>query len=487
MHRLTQSQLRNAIQDVLEVEFTGPLPTDISGGTFASLGASLVSSNDQDVEQYQAMAAQVADAVAAKQNGALSKCKPTAANDPCIETFLSTMGRSLFRRPLSTVELDAYRRVVTAQGANAAQLTAGLRWALVAMLQAPSFLYQAWDTVPQQAFLRLDGRSLATRLALFAWDSVPNSSLLDAADRGALDTPDGLAQTIKTVLDHPRAAQLGARFFSEAWGVSALEIGSKSNTAFPDWNATLLDSMQREFRALAANATGPQSDVRTLFDGEKAYVDATLAKIYGVPAPASFKEVSLDSRRRGLLTSAAVLAASNTHADASAPILRGLFVLDRLLCLSIPTPPPGLLERVMMEEQMKPPRSNRTQVDERMADNQCSGCHRQMDPIGLAFEAFDGIGRHRTTAGMFPVDSSGSFEGVKVTSVPELSVRLRDDERVTRCMVEQTLSASTGHVLQESEARAVAQANETFKATGYRYRSLVESVLSSDAFVLVAP
>jgi hypothetical protein len=152
----------------------------------------------------------------------------------------------------------------------------------------------------------------------------------------------------------------------------------------------------------------------------------------------------------------------------------------------MPTPPAGLLATVLAEEVHKPARSNRTRVEERRANATCWGCHQAMDPVGLAFEDFDGVGRFRTDeAGGFPVDSAGEFEGTPVTSVPELSALLRDDARVTRCMTQQLLSSATGHVLRASEARAVEAAFTHFASNGFRFRALAAGIAASDAFRLL--
>lgn len=487
MHRLTQAQVRHALDEHFGVTVATPLPPDVSAVTFASLGAARVASNEQDVERYDAMAREVADTLATRTDRPWAGCRPTNAQDACVTDYLSSTARRLFRRAPTADELASLRAIVAAGGTDPAQLEAGLRWALVAMLQSPAFLYQSWDAQPAaDGFRRLTGASLASRLAFFLWDSVPDEALLDAVDAGDLDTTEGLARTVDRMLADPRAADLGGRFFSEAWGVAALTSFSRSTTLYPAWGDALLGSMRREFSTRVNDVTAADADVRTLFDGQRGYADANLADVYGVVSM-GFSPVTFDARRRGLLTSAAVLTASNTHTESSAPILRGLFVLERLLCRSMPTPPAGLLDRVLAEEVHKPARSNKTRVEERRADPTCWGCHQQMDPVGLTFEHFDGIGRHRTQAGMFAVESEGAFEGQPVSSAPDLSAMLRDDPRVTRCMTEQVLSAATGHVLRPSEERAVDAALASFQSSGFRFRALARAVATSDAFRLVAP
>ena len=487
MHRLTQSQLKHALVEHFGVDVTTALPPDVTAVTFASLGAARVASNEQDVERYDAMAREVAETLATRADRPWAGCRPTNVQDACVTIYLSNTTRLLFRRAATAAELTTLRDVVTAGGTESAALELGLRWALVAMLQSPAFLYQAWDSQPSaDGFRRLSGAALASRLAFFLWDSVPDEALLDAAEAGELDTSEGLSRTVDRMLADPRARDAGGRFFSEAWGVAALTSFSRSTTLYPAWGDALLGSMRREFTTRVNDVTTADADLRTLFDGQRGYADATLAGVYGVTAT-GFGPVSFDERRRGLLTSAAVLTASNTHTESSAPILRGLFVLERLLCRSMPTPPAGLLDRVLAEEVHKPARSNKTRVEERRADPTCWGCHQQMDPVGLTFEHFDGIGRHRTQAGMFPVESDGAFDLRPVSSAPDLSAMLRDDPRVTRCMTEQLLSAATGHVLRPSEERAVDAALASFETSGFRFGALARAIATSDAFRLVAP
>lgn len=487
MHRLTQAQVKHALVEHFGVEVTTALPPDVTSVTFASLGAARVASNEQDVERYDAMAREVAETLEARSDRPWAGCSASTVHDACVTRYLSSTARLLFRRAATADELTTLRAVVAAGGTDPAELAVGLRWALVAMLQSPAFLYQSWDSQPSpNGFRGLSGASLASRLAFFLWDSVPDEALLDAAEAGELDTSEGLSRTVDRMLADPRATDLGGRFFSEAWGVSALTSFSRSTTLYPAWGDALLGSMRREFSTRVDDVANTDADLRTLFDGQRGYADANLADVYGVAA-SGFGPVSFDARRRGLLTSAAVLTASNTHTESSAPILRGLFVLERLLCRSMPTPPAGLLDRVLAEEVHKPARSNKTRVEERRVDPTCWGCHQQMDPVGLTFEHFDGIGRHRTQAGPFPVESDGAFDTRPVSSAPDLSAMLRDDPRVTRCMTEQLLSAATGHVLRPSEERAVDAALATFQTSGFRFRTLARAVATSDAFRFVAP
>lgn len=488
MHRLTQSQVRHTLADVLGVQLTTPLPPDAASMTFASLGAARVATTEQDVEAYQAMAHEAVEAFAARADSALATCQPDAVTDACVDELLRTTGRRLFRRAVSDAELDTWRAVVTAGGQDAAALDVGLRFALEAMLQSPNFLYQAWDARPVagQPFPRLTGESLASRLAFFLWDASPDDALLDAAAAGALDTDDGLAAAVDRMLDDPRAESLPRRFFGEAWGVAALNLDARSTTLYPEWSDPLLAAMRAELSALVDEASTGDADVRSLFDAQHGYGDDTLASLYGVSGVTGVGPFPWDSGRRGVLSSAALLVASNTHTESSAPILRGLFVLERLLCRSMPTPPAGLLDSVLAEEVHKPARSNRTRVEERRANPTCWGCHQAMDPVGLAFEGFDGVGRARTVeAGGYPVDSAGEFEGTPVASVPALSALLRDDTRVTRCMTQQLLSSATGHVLRASEARAVEAAFSRFQSSGFRFRALVTGIATSDAFRLL--
>ena len=208
LRRLTRSQFRNAVRDIFGVDVdVTKLDSDI--GQFAAIGAAAVETSPLGVEQYQTA---IEDAVSAVWTDATKRaqfigCTPgNAAADACTRTFIETMGRRAWRRPLAAEEIDQLVGVASTAATELASGLEGVRWATVAMFTAPSFLYRPELGAPDAAGkLRFTGYEAAGRLAFLIWNSLPDKQLLDDAASGALSTPDGVraAGTTRTPTDRP--------------------------------------------------------------------------------------------------------------------------------------------------------------------------------------------------------------------------------------------------------------------------------------------
>jgi hypothetical protein len=220
-------------------------------------------------------------------------------------------------------------------------------------------------------------------------------------------------------------------------------------------------------------------------------VNSDLAALYGVDAPGAttteFVQVELpaDGPRAGILTSGAFLT-MNAHESYTSPTARGKYVRERVLCLDVPAPPPGVdtsLDPVMMGEQ---PKTVRERMELHRTNPSCASCHTFMDPPGFLFEHFDSSGAYRELQeGVLPIDSSGDLDGKPLNDARGLATVLETDERVGRCMVKQLYRHALGRLETSGEALAVENLAARFVVTSFDFRSLLLELVTHDAFRFV--
>jgi hypothetical protein len=418
----------------------------------------------------------------------LRNCAPASAADPCVATFIRAVGMRLFRRPVTDDEVQRYGKIIGSDGTTPDKLALSLQYALGAMLASPSFLYvvQVGEKEPATGALRFSGYEMASRLAYTIWDSTPDPELLDAAGKGQLLTPEGLTAQVRRMLEMPRARSLPVRYFGESWKVAKLGVDDKSTTVYPLWTDAVLRGYRGEFaRLLEDKVFDRPGDLRGLFDARETFVNSAIGKVYKTPTTSTdFVKMALDQNRAGVLTTGAVISA-NSPGERSSPTYRGVFVRERVLCQEIPPPPPDVNDELPAGQAAGT--TLREQLEQHRRNPACAGCHSIIDPIGLTFENFDGIGAYRTMDNGQLIDSAGELDGAPFNSVREMATALRNDPRTASCIAEQLYDFATGHRHTAGEAGVVAALSDGFAAQGHDFKNLIAGVATSVGFRYLAP
>jgi hypothetical protein len=305
-----------------------------------------------------------------------------------------------------------------------ARTTLGLAFAdavtvlIEAVLQSPQFLYH-WEapatdpSIHEGAVVRLSGYQIASRLSYFIWGSMPDDALLAAAAAGQLDTPAGVQTAARRLLMDAKAKATVSSFFADWLELDGLPDRTKSAATYPDYMPAMQAAMVDETRTFVESvAFGGDGRLATLLGAPYSYINQTLANLYGAPAtgPTMTKTDLPATQRAGLLTQGAFLALTG-NAEGSNPVRRGKAVYTKLLCHTLPPPPPNV--PLPMPASAGGTTRQRFTVHDQ---NACArACHMAMDPIGFAFEGYDGVGKFRTTDNGMPVDATGSItlDGVK--------------------------------------------------------------------------
>lgn len=367
-----------------------------------------------------------------------------------------------------------------------------LRAALVGMLVSPRFLFKPEVGVGEadlRGSRRLGGHEVATRLAGFLWNGVPDQGLLDLARSGALDTEAGVLAAAEQMLEDPRADAF-VRSFAEQWlQLRVLATKRPDRRAFPGFSTRLIRSMVEETVRVLLRSFKEERSLWELVDGAETLVDARLAKHYGLAREDRVESLGdgwyladlSGTERRGLLGHASVLFATS-EPTRSSPVRRGKWVLDVLLGSAPPPPPPGVdgLEQPAAGEEGL---SFRERFARHRADPNCAACHARMDPLGFGLEAYTATGALRAPDDPLRRDASGELPDGRTFAGPaELAAVLRTEDRFLEAFVERMSIYGLGRALEREDRAMVARVLEGLDPGRPTMRRVILGVVASDEF-----
>ncbi len=442
IRRLTSLQFRNTLVDVFQ---DGSVPSAEVLSDPAVLRFRVDADQPVVRDLDAALLLDYAETVAAwavdNKLSALTSCQ---VKDPgCTRSFIESFGRRLYREPLSEAQIAAYQALFEAE----ATFEEGAEVAIMAMLQSPYLLYRrelgAPDPSAPGEFV-LSPYELASELSYFITGSAPDANLLAAAAEGRLVTQADIDREAERLLNTELARESLKRFVASWFELDGLPHKAKDDSAFP-LSASMRSSMIGESQAFFVDAFFASGTIGSLFSAEYSFVNGELAGLYGVPGGGDgFSRVELANSNRapGLLGQAAFLTA-HSQPENSSPVQRGRFVRDRVLCEGIPEIPADLDTNLANGASFS---TNRERYVQHSQNAACVGCHVKFDPVGFAFEHFDGVGRYRDQENGNPIDATGSLieppgdNGAPAADVPldgadSLIAYLADNEHVRACFV----------------------------------------------------
>lgn len=418
-------------------------------------------------------------------------CYPSQPSEEsaCATQIVSRLARQAFRRPLNDGELERLLTFYRA-GREAGGFDTGIRDALSAILASPYFLYRAESArgAGPDGIRALDDLELASRLSFFLWSSVPDEELLDVASRGRLNEPAMLAGQVKRMLADPRAESLVTNFAFQWLNVAKLDEIVPDPVLFP-YASGQLDPrplFREELRLFIDSVFRSDRSVLELLTSDETFLNEALAAHYAVRDVKGdrFRRVRLtDPTRHGLLGKGAILMLT-AYPDRTAPVLRGAWILERLMGTP-PAPPPPNVGNLEPGEPGKA-LSIREQVMRHSANPSCHGCHGVMDPLGFALENFDPVGqyRERDVTTRQPVDSSGVLpDGTQLAGPVDLRRALAaNPDQFVQALTERLMTFALGRSLDYRDMPAVRANVRNAAAQGYRFEAIVMGIVSSDAF-----
>jgi hypothetical protein len=489
--RLTTAEYTNTIRDLFPT-LTLPLdqytlPAEIATEGFLNNAATQAPS--AEVIEALAMNAHAIATTAAASLDSVLPCHPTTKADEtsCGHQFITEFGQSAFRRPLDAAEVDRYEAFFDDAYGQWGMKDAA-RMVVEAMLQSPPFLYRLEvGSPPVDGAVQLTSREMASRLSYFLTDSMPDASLRDAADNDELLDPAALEREARRLLGSDAAREAVAAFNAQWLRFDKMDALTKAPDLFPSFSEDVATSMRQATRQYVDRLFWDQGrTLEALLTDHSAYVDARLAPIYGVSAPSggAMSLVDVGADRSGILTQAGLLAGF-AHERSDAPVLRGVFVLDRLLC-STPPPPPAGVNTALPVLSTDAHQTTRQQLEQSHVASSCATCHDAIDGIGFGFEHFDAVGQWRTTDLGIAVDDSGELRGTDIDGpfhgAVELGQKLASSQQVRRCVSTQVLRYALAVTRTEVKPCMVDGVARAFDASGEDLSELLVAVVKSDAF-----
>jgi hypothetical protein len=370
--------------------------------------------------------------------------------------------------------------------AKSGSFDAGIENALAFMLVSPQFLFR-FEHDPAKAapdgVYRISDLDLASRLSFFIWSSIPDDQLLTLAVQGKLQNPAVLEQQVKRMLADHRARALGSNFAGQWLYLRNLKSLRPDEDFFPDFDDNLRQALQRETELLFESIVLEDRSVLELLNADYTFVNERLARHYGIGNVYGdqFRRVAVrDDFRKGLLGHGSILAL-NSYANRTSPVTRGKYVLTNLLGTPPPEPPPNVPP---LDEKPGQPLTMRERMEEHRKDPACASCHKLMDPIGLALENFDGIGRWRTTDGGARIDPSSTlWDGTEVNGPTGLrQAILSRPDQFARTATEMLLTYALGRGLEYYDMPVVRAVVKDAARSNYRFSSLVTGIVTSVPF-----
>lgn len=407
-------------------------------------------------------------------------------NEREVNHLFHSFAERAYRREVTEGELGRYLQLFTKLESEGNTRQAAMQATYTAMLCSPDFIYIKPSTG------KTDQYALASRLSYFLWSSMPDETLMNLARSGKLSKADELHRQVERMLKDPKARAF-TRHFPERW-LKLYELGRME----PDRKGPygqyfrikdfLIPQVEHYFRDLV-NRNGP---IRELIDSDYTFMNHLLGEmVYKQEVVGeNLRKVRLeDSRRGGILTMPAVMTVTANGVDTS-PIVRGVYVLENVLGTPTPEPPPDIEP---ISPDLRGIRSMQEQLAIHRDQQACNACHRRIDPMGIALETFDPIGRLRER---YPKVDNGSREGPvietsavlasgrEIKNVLEFKAMLVEQEKqFTKCLTEKLLTYATGRHLEPSDRGEVDRIINSLEKDGNRLRHLIHQIVQSDIFL----
>jgi hypothetical protein len=368
----------------------------------------------------------------------------------------------------------------------------GIELALARMLSGPEFLFRGVapaSVAAPGAVYRVDDVTLASRLALFLWSSIPDDELLSAAIAGKLAEPKALEAQVRRMLADPRARAL-VENFAEQW-LQLRNIAAKSPDLleFPDWDDNLRKDMLRETDLFLASVLLGDASVLDLIGADYTFLNERLAAHYGIDGVYgdTFRRVQItDPNRRGLLGQGSILFETSV-ANRTSPVFRGKWIMTNDFN-SPPNPPPPNVPALEDNGVGAAPRTVRERLEKHRRDPVCAACHLRMDPAGFALENFDPVGRWRASDAGRPVDASGMLaDGTPVTGPSALrEAILARPEIFVGTVTEKLMTYALARGLEPEDMPAVRAVVRAAAKDDYKFSALVLGIVRSVPFQMRA-
>jgi hypothetical protein len=410
---------------------------------------------------------------------------------PCARKILSTLARQAYRRPVTAGDTEKLLNFYQA-GRNSGDFEDGIERALQFILAHPEFVFRTEDgpasVKPGQPY-RIGDLELASRLSFFLWSSGPDEELANLAALGKLKDPKVLEQQTRRMLADRRSHELVKNFAGQWLQLRTMQGSTPEGMIYPDFDDNLRVAFRTETEMFFESILREDRSVIDLLNADYTFVNERLAQHYGIPKiyGSQFRRVKLEGDldvRRGLLGKGAVELVTSVS-DRTSPVQRGKWVLENILGVIPPDPPPNVPAlKEAATGSVPAEQTMRQRMEQHRANPVCASCHRMMDPIGFTLENFDGIGKWRTMQFAKKIDTSGQLtDGTNIDGVVGLrQALLRYSPQFVRTLTEKLLTYGLGRGVEYHEMPVVRSIIRDAGRSDYHFSSLVVGIVQSEPF-----
>jgi len=406
-----------------------------------------------------------------------------------LASLLLRFANRAFRRSVSADELKPYVEFAKTEMAESGSLRAGVRAGYRAILCSHRFIYFTEEPG------RLDDHAIASRLSYFIWSTMPDAELRQLADAGRLSEPQTFGQQVERLLADDRS-QAFITNFSDSWlNLRDINFTTPDAKLYPEFDPILQHAMLAETRTFLDLMVKENLSVTNVIDSDFTVVNERLAHHYGLEFESGeeLQKVALPpaARRGGILTHASVLKVT-ANGTTTSPIVRGVWLLERILGKHIP-PPPDQVPAI--EPDIRGAVSIRNQMEKHRSIESCNACHQMIDPPGFALENFDVIGgwrdhyrakteKDKLTQGPVVDASYHMPDGEPFEDIDGFKeIALEDPEQIARNVLKQVLTYATGAEIEFADRREIDQIVADLGEQNYGFSSLILAAAQSDIFL----
>ncbi len=421
---------------------------------------------------------------------AIFTCRPSesVSDVACADEILGRIALRAYGRPLDERDRETLRALYSTGSDNGRNFEAGIELGLARILSGPEFLL--YHGVTEEAALAAtsnedDGAMLASRLALFLWNSIPDDALRDLGLAGRLRDPAVLEAEVVRMLGDPRAETLVTDFAEQWLQLRLVNAKAPDQRTFPTFDDNLRRDMLRETELFLRSVLLEDASVLDLLGADYTFLNERLADHYGIDGVFgdAFRRVTVqDANRRGLLGHGSILFQTSVETRTS-PVFRGKWILTNIFN-SPPPPPPAEVPALEASIADSEPHSVRERLEQHRKDPVCAGCHALIDPAGLALENFDAIGRWRDTDGGQPVDANATLPGNVAVSGPSglREALLSRPEIFVTTFTQKLMVYALGRRLEAEDMPTVRQIVRDAAKVDYRFSAIVLGIARSPQF-----
>jgi len=416
-------------------------------------------------------------------------CDPKTTGEPaCARRITENLARRAFRRPVSADDVNALMPFYET-GRKGGSFDFGIEQVVTAVLASPDFLYRSirGGAVPD-AEAGLTDLELASRLSFFLWNTGPDDELLKLAAAGGLNKPGALNQHVRRMMSDPRASSLVTSFAMKWLNIADLEAVIPDPMLFPEFSDQLRRDFAKEAEEFIRSILLEDRSVVELLTADHTFLNERVARHYGISGVvgAQFRRVTLVEKERwGLLGKGAVLLRTS-YGDRTSPVLRGAWVLDKMMGTPPSPPPPNVTTNLDVKAGEKP-RTIRARLEQHREQRTCMQCHGVIDPPGLPLENFDAIGRWRTTdrqAENAAIDARSVLpNGVAVDGPVGLRTELAGKPAMfAQALTEKLMMYALNRELEYFDMPQVRGIVRGAAKENYKFSSIVSGIVNSEAF-----